>query len=352
MASSAVPAVPWTSRVLSPEIGRRQVLGHPGLGRARHAEQQQRPIGDQRGHRDLHEPARPDVLRGDLGAVAEQVGHHGVRGQPPPRRPGPVVGRGQQRQLLGVLVLGVRAQRVTRLLMPCRPEASRGGRSGSGPSSATGRTRDGAGRFLVELRRRGARGMAAYDGRHRQRRRPAQLGQLPGVPVGPRPAGDGLDHGDGQLVRPVPGVSAEQPVGQVVLAAQEVGGDPGQFRRRQQQVQIPSDRLAQAGRLVVRVVGDQRARPGRVLLGRSPPWPTRAAAASPSRARARGRGSRPARARGRWSSTASGAPATISSSSHAPIPAPRAGVAPTRRRGEGPGPGRPAVRPGGGRGRT
>ena len=42
---------------------RREVLADPRLRRAGQAEQQQRPVGGERGDRDLHQPARPDVLR-------------------------------------------------------------------------------------------------------------------------------------------------------------------------------------------------------------------------------------------------------------------------------------------------
>ena len=44
---------------------RGEVLAHPGLGGAGHAEQQQRPVGGQRGDGDLDEPPRADVLRRD-----------------------------------------------------------------------------------------------------------------------------------------------------------------------------------------------------------------------------------------------------------------------------------------------
>ena len=85
------------------------VLAVPGQ-----PEQQQRPVGGQRRHGDLHEPARADVLRRDRRAVgqraAEQVGDDRPRRQPPVRRARAVVGRGQRGQLVGVLLLGVRAQ--------------------------------------------------------------------------------------------------------------------------------------------------------------------------------------------------------------------------------------------------
>ncbi len=44
---------------------RGQMLGDPGLGRAGHAEQEQRPVGGEGGHSHLHQPPRADVLRRD-----------------------------------------------------------------------------------------------------------------------------------------------------------------------------------------------------------------------------------------------------------------------------------------------
>ena len=49
--------------------GRGQVLGHPGLGGAGHAEQQQRAVGGEGGDGDLDDAARADVLGCDHGAV-------------------------------------------------------------------------------------------------------------------------------------------------------------------------------------------------------------------------------------------------------------------------------------------
>ena len=49
--------------------GRGEVLADPRLGRARHAEQQQGPVGGQRGDGDLDQPPLADVLRRDRGAV-------------------------------------------------------------------------------------------------------------------------------------------------------------------------------------------------------------------------------------------------------------------------------------------
>ena len=96
--------------------GRGEVLAHPRLGRARHAEQQERPVGGQRGDGDLDQTARPEVLRGDLGAVgeraAEQVGRHRPRRQPPAGRAGPVVG-------------GRRARRARRRTRPRRGRGAR-----------------------------------------------------------------------------------------------------------------------------------------------------------------------------------------------------------------------------------
>ena len=74
-----------------------EVLADPRLGRARHAEQQQGPVGGQRGDGDLHEPAGTDVLRGDRRAVrqhaAEQVGDDRPRREVPVGRPRAVVVR-------------------------------------------------------------------------------------------------------------------------------------------------------------------------------------------------------------------------------------------------------------------
>ena len=93
---------------------RREVLADPRLGRAGDAEQQQGAVGGQRGDGDLHQPALPDVLRGDRRAVgqhaAEQVGDDRPRRQLPARWARPVVGGGQRGQLVGVRLLGVRAQ--------------------------------------------------------------------------------------------------------------------------------------------------------------------------------------------------------------------------------------------------
>ena len=98
--------------------GRGQVLADPRLGGAGHAEQQQRPVGRERGDGDLDDPAGAEVLRRDLGAVgeraAEQVGGDGPRREPPLRRPGAVVGAFERRELVGVLVLRVGTQHVGR----------------------------------------------------------------------------------------------------------------------------------------------------------------------------------------------------------------------------------------------
>ena len=68
-----------------------------------HAEQQQRPVGRQRGDRDLDQAPRADVLRRDHRAVgqraAHQIGDHRPRRQPPARRARPVVGGRQRGQL-------------------------------------------------------------------------------------------------------------------------------------------------------------------------------------------------------------------------------------------------------------
>ena len=83
-----------------------EMLRHPGLGRAGHAEEQQGPVGGQRGDGHLDEAALADVLGRDLGAVgqraAEQVGGHRPGRQPPAGRSRPVVGGGQRGQLGGV----------------------------------------------------------------------------------------------------------------------------------------------------------------------------------------------------------------------------------------------------------
>ena len=73
--------------------GGREVLGHPRLRGAGHAEQQQGAVRGERGHGDLDDAARPDVLRRDHRAVrqraAEQVRRHG------PGREPPAAGRGR-----------------------------------------------------------------------------------------------------------------------------------------------------------------------------------------------------------------------------------------------------------------
>jgi hypothetical protein len=89
------------------------VLAQPTLGRARHAEQQQRPVGRQRGDGDLDQSPAADVLRRDDEAVVEGAAQD-VRGdrpgrQPPVGRPLARVDAGQFVQLLGVLVLGMGA---------------------------------------------------------------------------------------------------------------------------------------------------------------------------------------------------------------------------------------------------
>ena len=100
--------------------GRGQVLGHPGLGGAGHAEQQQGAVGGEGGDGDLDDAARAHVLGCDHRAVrqraAEQVGGDGPRRQLPAGRARPVVGGGERGELVGEGVLGVRPQR---LAAPC-----------------------------------------------------------------------------------------------------------------------------------------------------------------------------------------------------------------------------------------
>jgi hypothetical protein len=93
--------------------GRGQVLGQPGLRRARHAEQQQGPVGGQRGHGDLDEAARAHVLRRDLGAVGR--GRPAGRWSPPTgtaASPAAAAGRRRRpaRTARLVLLLRVRTQ--------------------------------------------------------------------------------------------------------------------------------------------------------------------------------------------------------------------------------------------------
>ena len=104
MASSAVPEVPWTSRVESPEMAAArcsdtQVLAVPGTPSSSSA----RSVASvatatsisRRGPMYLGVMTVPSAQR-----AAQQVGDHGLRRQPPRRRPGPVVGRGQGGQLV------------------------------------------------------------------------------------------------------------------------------------------------------------------------------------------------------------------------------------------------------------
>ena len=97
--------------------GRRQMLGHPGLGRAGHAEQQQRAVGGERGDGDLDDPARADVLRGDDRAVRRACRRAG-RWRPPRARAASASGRGRSSAAARAFssaakaVLGVRPQRL------------------------------------------------------------------------------------------------------------------------------------------------------------------------------------------------------------------------------------------------
>ncbi len=105
--------------------GGAEMLGDPGLGGAGDAEQQQRPVGGQGRYRHLDEPARADVLGRDGVAVAEQVGHDGLRRHPPARRARAVVVGGEPGQLRRVEGLGMRAQHRCDLRWPRRPTQGR-----------------------------------------------------------------------------------------------------------------------------------------------------------------------------------------------------------------------------------
>ena len=123
-----------------------EVLADPRLGRARHAEQQERPVGGERGDGDLDEPAGADVLRRDRRAVrqhaAEQVGDDGPRREVPVGRPRAVVVGRQRRQLAGELVLGVRAQDLaSRQLLQHRAYGWPPDRPGGGPARSPATSR-------------------------------------------------------------------------------------------------------------------------------------------------------------------------------------------------------------------
>ena len=64
--------------------GGRQMLAHPGLRRAGHSEEQQRPIRGEGGDGDLHQPPLADVLGQDNGAIGQlttqQVLDHRIAG--------------------------------------------------------------------------------------------------------------------------------------------------------------------------------------------------------------------------------------------------------------------------------
>lgn len=96
--------------------GRGQVLGHPCLRRAGHAEQEQCPVGGERGDGDLDDAARAHILRCDHCAIrqgaTEQVHRDGPRRHPPAGRARAVVLRGQRSEFGGERVLGVRPQRL------------------------------------------------------------------------------------------------------------------------------------------------------------------------------------------------------------------------------------------------
>src|SRR5581483_151849 len=113
-----------------------EVLRHPGLGRAGHAEEEQGPVGGQRGDGDLDEAALPDVLRGDLRTVGqpapEEGGGHGPGRKPPARRSRAVVGGGQGGELGGVLDLGVGAHDID------DAAAAAGRPGGAGPGGGFG----------------------------------------------------------------------------------------------------------------------------------------------------------------------------------------------------------------------
>ncbi|MPM57272.1 hypothetical protein SDC9_104094 [bioreactor metagenome] len=87
---------------------RRQVLGHPRLGRARNAIQQQRAVGGQRGHGDLHEARIADVLGRDFHAVLQRATHqvlqHGPGRELPARRTRAVIDLRQRLQFVRKLL--------------------------------------------------------------------------------------------------------------------------------------------------------------------------------------------------------------------------------------------------------
>ena len=93
--------------------GGRQMLRHPRLGRARHAQQQQCAIGGERGDGRLYQAARADILGADLGAVrslaAQQVSEDGLRRHRPAFGALPLL-FAERLDLSGVSRLGGRAK--------------------------------------------------------------------------------------------------------------------------------------------------------------------------------------------------------------------------------------------------
>ena len=89
------------------------MLGQPALGRARLADQQERPVGDERGDRDLDQPLVAQVLGRDVvpaGLAAADVGVDGAGRHVPAGRLLVLIGRGQRFELAGEQDLGRHAQ--------------------------------------------------------------------------------------------------------------------------------------------------------------------------------------------------------------------------------------------------
>ena len=101
---------------------RRQMLGHPGLGRTRHAIQQQCTVGGQRGDGNLHQARIADVLGADLKAIAQAAAHQVLQHRPgrelPVRRTRPVVHLLQGIEFFGKLLFGVLTQDLAHGVLP------------------------------------------------------------------------------------------------------------------------------------------------------------------------------------------------------------------------------------------
>ena len=90
------------------------MLRQPTLGGSGHTEEKQRPVRREGRHRNLHEPAVPDVFRGDvrpvLQAAAHHERHHRPRREAPAGRSLLLVEAGKGFELVGPGLLGVGAQ--------------------------------------------------------------------------------------------------------------------------------------------------------------------------------------------------------------------------------------------------